>query len=207
MILEARQSRFLPIAGIAATSTFALFYMMQGLVASDIMDFTEPKKIRPLQITIEDIKTLPVRDIDRVPPPPPVEPEPTIEIEQPPKGGGVDLQIGAAPTPNFRALDDGLANLGFSDGERLPLVRVTPVYPRRALERGVEGWVILEFTVSTQGTVENPVVIESDPAGYFDRAALNAIKKFKYKPTVIDGQPKASHGVRFRMSFHLNDTE
>ena len=92
-----------------------------------------------------------------------------------------------------------------TDGEYLPIVKVQPMYPRRAAERGIEGYVLLEFTVTTLGTVENPVIIEEDPPGYFGRAALTAARKFKYKPKVVNGEPVPVSGVRNLIIFKLED--
>ncbi len=95
---------------------------------------------------------------------------------------------------------------GFSsDGEYLPIVKVAPVYPRRAQTRGIEGYVLLEFVVTKTGAVRDPVVIESKPPGIFDRAALQAALKFKYKPKVVNGQPIDVAGVRNRITFELQD--
>ncbi|MFZ8915632.1 MAG: energy transducer TonB, partial [Pseudomonadales bacterium] len=77
--------------------------------------------------------------------------------------------------------------------------------PRRALTRGIEGYVLLEFTVTKLGTVENPVVVEADPPGIFDRAAQQAALKFKYKPKVVNGEPIDVAGVRNLITFELTE--
>ena len=92
-----------------------------------------------------------------------------------------------------------------SYGEYLPIVKVAPVYPRRALTRGIEGFVLLEFVVTRTGAVRNPQVIESKPAGIFDRAAVSAALKFKYKPMVVNGEPVDLVGVRNKITFELQD--
>ena len=95
---------------------------------------------------------------------------------------------------------------GFSsDGEYLPIVKVAPVYPRRAQTRGIEGYVILEFIVTRTGSVINPVIVEAKPPGIFDRAAINAALKFKYKPKVVNGEAIDVAGVRNRITFELED--
>ena len=62
-----------------------------------------------------------------------------------------------------------------------PLVRAKPAYPRAALRRGVEGSVLLEFSVDANGDVVSPRVLESRPRGVFDEAALEALSKWKYE--------------------------
>ncbi|MXY55396.1 MAG: energy transducer TonB, partial [Gammaproteobacteria bacterium] len=87
----------------------------------------------------------------------------------------------------------------------LPIVRVQPTYPRRALTRGIEGWVLVEFVVTETGTVRDPVVLVADPPGFFERAALRAVVKFKYKPKVAGGKAVAVSGVRSRIVFEMED--
>ena len=81
----------------------------------------------------------------------------------------------------------GGVGFGVSDGEYLPIVKVAPVYPSRALSRGLEGYVIVEFTVMSTGAVRDVSVVEST-SSLFERAATTAALKFKYKPRVIDGE-------------------
>ncbi len=70
-----------------------------------------------------------------------------------------------------------------------PLVRVPPDYPQRALSQKIEGWVLLRFTVSETGTVEDPEVLRAEPAGLFERAAKRAVLRWKYQPQIRDGKP------------------
>jgi protein TonB len=76
--------------------------------------------------------------------------------------------------------------MNIAEGDYLPIVRVAPVYPARALSRGLEGYVDMAFTVTTTGTVKDPVVVFST-SSLFERAAIRAVLKFKYKPRVVDG--------------------
>jgi protein TonB len=78
------------------------------------------------------------------------------------------------------------------------------VYPARALARGVEGYVDMSFTVTLTGTVENPVVLYSTNS-LFDRSAIQAVLRFKYKPRVVDGVPVAVPNVKTRISFRIEE--
>ena len=89
--------------------------------------------------------------------------------------------------------------------ETLPIVKVAPTYPDDAVREGIEGHVLLEFVVTESGTVRDPVVLEAEPPGVFDRAALDAVGKFKYKPKVVDGEPAEITGVRNRITFEISD--
>lgn len=73
--------------------------------------------------------------------------------------------------------------------EAIPLVRIPPLYPPSALSRRIEGRVRIEFTVSEEGRVLNPVVVAAKPKGVFNRAALRAIRRWKFNKRLIDGQP------------------
>ena len=75
-----------------------------------------------------------------------------------------------------------------TDRQLSPLVRVHPMYPQKAAQRGVEGWVEVEFTISKTGTVKDPKVVAAEPSRIFNRAALRAIRKWKYKPELVDGE-------------------
>ena len=86
--------------------------------------------------------------------------------------------------------------------EAVPLVRIPPLYPPRALSRKIEGMVKIEFTVDENGHVVDPIVVEADPQGVFDRAALRAIGQWKFERKIVDGQPvpwKSSQTIYFKL--------
>lgn len=101
-------------------------------------------------------------------------------------------------------LDIG-AGLQATDGEYLPIVKIAPQYPRRALSRGIEGYVIVEYTVTKQGTVKDPVIIEAQPATIFNDAAIKSVLRYKYKPRVVNGEPTEVTGVRTKITFELEE--
>jgi protein TonB len=90
---------------------------------------------------------------------------------------------------------------GTGDRDVLPLVRIDPEYPPRAQQQGLEGYVIVEFTISPAGTVKDLRVIESQPAHVFDQAVLNAVRRWRYNPKVENGVAVARPGVQTRLSF------
>jgi protein TonB len=100
----------------------------------------------------------------------------------------------------------GVGGDGAAGGaEAVPLVRVSPLYPPRAQSRGVEGWVLLQFTITPQGTTKDIEVLDADPKGYFERAAKDAVKKYKYKPRIVDGVAVDWPGVQLVISFKLEE--
>lgn len=199
-------SRYLSAIVLASGVTFGLFFIMQMLVASGSSKLNEEDSIKIMDmVRIRRDESIQRKD-RRVEKPPEVEaPPPDVDIPQSRSlRPGTTLNIGRASVGANIDLGGGIFG-AITDGDYLPIVKVTPIYPRRAAERGVEGYVLLEFTVTALGTVENAVVLESDPKGYFERSALNAARKFKYKPKVINGTPVPVSGVRNLITFELED--
>jgi protein TonB len=84
----------------------------------------------------------------------------------------------------------------------VPLVRVPPKYPARAANRNIEGWVKVEFTIQTDGSVDDAVVVGSEPENIFDDAALTAIGKWKFKEKIVNGVAVPQRAVQ-RLQFKL----
>ncbi len=198
--------RYLVAIGLAILTTFAVFYGMQSLIAGGEGVMSDPAKGSVLDF-VRVKKETQVEKKERKPTKPPAPKEPPPPMEQPqmdsptPDMGHVATNFSADVQADV-GLQGGLS-LDTADGEYLPIVKVAPVYPRRAAQRGIEGYVIVEFTVTKLGTVSTPLVVEAKPEGIFNQAALNAAAKFKYKPRVINGEPTAVAGVQNRISFEM----
>jgi TonB family protein len=86
---------------------------------------------------------------------------------------------------------------------RLALLRmVEPEYPAEAQSRGQAGWVDLEFTLTTRGTVGEVRVIDASPAGVFDKAATEALARWRFKPVERDGVA-VTQRAKLRIRFDL----
>lgn len=94
-------------------------------------------------------------------------------------------------------------NVGGMDQDVMPLVRINPDYPPRAQSRGVQGWVLLQFTITPQGTTKDVKVVDAEPKGMFDEAAIAAVSKWKYNPKVEEGTPVERRGVQVKLTFKL----
>jgi protein TonB len=117
----------------------------------------------------------------------------------------MDTSMETESISEFDANMDVAADIGgFStvDSEYLPIVKVAPIYPTRALLRGIEGYCIVEFVVTRIGTTINGKIIECT-SSLFAKASLKAVEKFKYKPRVINGTPMDVPGVQHKISFVL----
>ncbi len=87
-----------------------------------------------------------------------------------------------------------------------PLVRVPPDYPPRALSKKIEGYVLLRFTVTETGAVEDPEVLRASPAGLFEHAAKRAVLRWKYQPQIRDGQPTRVISIT-KVTFVIGDKD
>ena len=212
--------RFSLSAIVGVIVTLALFYLMQALISGADSALTDDK-IGNLVDFVRVKQDQDVQKKQRKPkkPPPPDEPPP----ETPPQNFNVNVDKAGFSMNNLNAnvgIDIGSGGFGISDGEYLPIVKVQPQYPRRALSRGMTGWAIVEFTVTAQGSVASPFIVsncgwiknvrnegdcEDSPNSVFDSAALKAATKFKYKPKVIDGEPVETAGVQNKITFELID--
>ncbi len=85
----------------------------------------------------------------------------------------------------------------------LPLYRVEPRYPSKALKRRVEGYVIMQFTIDAAGRPKDIQVIEAKPKRMFEKEAVRALKKWKYQPKVEEGVSVEQFGQTARVEFKL----
>lgn len=198
--------RYASAVAMASIVTFALFFIMQMLVASGDVGLDDSKGGKIIDMvrvdrdeTIQSIVRKPERppEIEEAPPEIEIMVNPNRPTNEGVSFARVDVNMGA-----------NLGGTGFGgnmDGDYLPIVKPQPVYPRRAQERGISGHVLVEFTVTETGSVEDVVVILAEPPGYFERAAIRAAEKFKYKPKVINGEPQRTAGVQNDIIFEMED--
>lgn len=120
----------------------------------------------------------------------------------PPEDRTVGATSPPAPPP-AGGLDQGRDSNGAPDQAVMPLLRIEPAYPRKAARTGTEGWVKVEFTITEEGLVVDPVVLAAEPHGVFNRAALASIRKWRFRPRMIRGKPvetRASQVIEFSLA-------
>lgn len=199
--LKVLLSRNFGSAALALVVTASLVLLMQHLIRGD-GPVAEEATSRGELIWLRQLEDEEVENDDNYLPDkvePPVPPPETI-IEQVADGSaGLPIENSALKLGPF----DPQVGLGIPDGDVLPIAKVSPVYPQRARSRGVEGYVIVEFTVDELGRVIDVRVVEAQPSSIFDRAAVDAVRRFKYKPRVINGEATAVTGVQHRLTFEL----
>ncbi|MFC3121042.1 energy transducer TonB [Agaribacter flavus] len=199
--------RFVIALFCAAAITLGLFFLMQYLIKTGGGEMTEPPQGKVLDF-VRVKQEEQVEQKDRKPRKPPKPEEPPPAMEAPPMessspdaaGGGMDFSADVSADVGL----EGGVSLGGGDGDFVPIARSQAVYPRRAMQRGIQGYVIVEFTVTKLGTVKDPVVIKAEPEGIFEQAAINSVLSYKYKARVINGEPVDVAGVQTQVTFELN---
>ena len=188
----------------AVPIALGLFYLMQSLIDTQfeqedvktrkIADIVVPDKV--IETNLKEVLPEKVEDPDE--PPPDMEP---LDFDT-----DLDMSMAnMAPTVAVK-VSINASGLSSGDGEYLPIVKVAPIYPRRAQTRGITGYCIVTYTVTTTGAIREPYVeneTDCSPKGIFERASLKAALKFKYKPRVVDGQAIEVAGVQNKFTYEL----
>ena len=196
-------ARLISSAALALPVAIALFFVMLSLVDRDWeQPDTKNRKVAEI-ITPEDTletnlaEAKPEKVDDPEEPPPDLEP---IQFE-------TQIDMNVANTAPMTGVNLNLNSSGMSsgDGEYLPIVKVAPIYPRRAQTRGITGYCIVEYTVTKTGSIRDPFAVDCQPKGIFERASLKASEKFKYKPRVVDGEPIEVAGVQNKFPYEMEN--
>jgi protein TonB len=199
--------RYVIAGAMALSMTFVLLWGMQKLIAGGNDVMTDPVKGNVLDfIRLKKDESVVKKERKVQKPAKPKEPPPpmtTPPMQQSNPNATASKNSFVADIQANAGLSGGL-NLDSNDGDYLPIVKVAAVYPRRAQARGIEGFVVVAFTVTKTGAVTSPVVVQAEPEGVFERAALDAVVKFKYKPRVVDGVAMSVAGVQNKISFEID---
>jgi len=193
---------------LALTVTLSLFWLMQYLIATADRTLNEDTAGTMLDfVRIKRDETIQRRQLKPEKPPlpeaaPPQPPTPQLDDLNP---NAEKIAIAAVPVETDIEMTGGFS-LGVGEGDYLPIVKVAPIYPNRALTRGVEGFCVVQYTVTSMGTTKDPVVIEDQcTSSLFHKASLNASLKFKYKPRIIDGQAVEVPGVQNKFTYEITE--
>jgi protein TonB len=196
--------RYVFSVAVGVVVTLGLLFVMNILIVTGKQALTTPRDRAKLEfVRVKRNESLNVEEFQpEKPPKPPETPPETPPQEMDNMDPNTPTINVAAPTVSADTEIGGPGGMNIAEGDYLPIVRVAPVYPARALSRGLEGYVDLAFTVTTTGTVRDPVVIQST-SSLFERAAIRAVLKFKYKPRVVDGVPVDVPNVKTRITFKI----
>lgn len=200
-------ARYPASIALAVIVTFALFLFMHRLVALADAALKEQASVGAIDFVRLKRESATRKKERALPSKPQKQEQPKTPSMDMPNLGEPGANAVAVNTPDVEAGLDlgGLSNMVQGDTEAVPIVRVEPLYPRNAAQMQLEGWVTIKFDIGPSGQVLNPKVIAAEPARIFDRAALNAVKKWKYKPQVRDGKPTTTRGQTVRLTFKLEN--
>jgi biopolymer transport protein ExbB len=191
-----------PTVGLAVT--LGLLFLMQTLidtgeaaiqntVAAKFVDFIRVRRDERIEMRTQKPKKIMPEEMPET-----LDPRDTNE-----QVGAVVIGYSmAGPASDKMNLAGLIGDFGSPDGEFVPLVRVLPLYPRRAQQQGIEGWVMVEFTITETGTVADIRVVESS-LPIFEASAVRAVNKFKYRPRIVNGLPVAVTGVLHKVTFEI----
>ena len=188
--------------------TAALFWFMQYLIETADRGLNEDKTGHLLEFVRlkrdESIQRRQLKPKKPPPPdaPPPQPPTPQLDSLNP---NAEKIAITAAPVETDIEMSGGFS-LGVGEGDYLPIVKVAPIYPARALARSIEGYCVVQYVVTKSGTIRDPFVVEGQcTSSLFHRASLQASLKFKYKPRVVDGEAVEVPGVQNKFTYEINE--
>lgn len=200
-------ARMLIAFGAAWVVTFGLFYLMQSLIgvegrldeskAPKVVDFV---RVQRSEVVQQKSREAPKKvTLDETPPPPDMSTDQSTSLD--PDAIGV-----AAVVEESGGGGEGGGGLGMmsADGDAVPLVRVPPQYPERAAQRGIEGRVLVEFTITKSGSVKDARVVAAEPPNVFDQAAVKSVLQWKYNPKVLNGKPVEQRGMKTSVVFRLD---
>lgn len=185
----------IPSAALAVLVTFLLLFLMQALINADLQEPEETERINIGDIWQEDEEIeerVTEREVEEIEEPQEIPDIPDLTMELDANIETVNLSTASASAD----VDISIGN-SFNDGDIIPLVAIQPNYPRRAAERGMNGYCIVSFTITTAGTTED-IAEEECSNAMFLRESIRAAEKLKYRPRVVDGRPvEVSHYYRF----------
>lgn len=195
--------------------SLALFWLMQAMISNNQQGFNKTENIQMTEfVRLKRDTKLQTKDRkipDEPPPPKKRPPPPQMQMQQThvsnsniPNMDMPNLDIPLQTDRFSGSLINGVEmGMGEISTNVIPLVRIPPRYPMRAANRRLEGWVKVEFTITEQGTVKDAVVIDAQPGNIFDRAALQAIKRWKFKAKIIGGEAFEQRAVQI-LQFKLS---
>jgi protein TonB len=182
----------------------AMFWLLWTLISApiDVEGMREATRIEFTRMRKDtDVASKREEKIERERPPPTPE-VPKMAFQT----GSVESNV-AQLNPNLdaRGAMSKLSMSAGSDRDTIPLVRIPPDYPQRAISRGITGWVQVQFTITGTGAVKDAIVVDSKPPRIFDEAALKAIMRWRYNPRVVDGVAVERVGVQTIIRFDLEN--
>lgn len=196
-------TRYFASAALGLLVATGLLWLMQFMIDIGPEVFVEARpKIRLAWIAEHKPEVI---DDDQEPPdrpPPPVDRPPD---HRPPGDGDDRYRVDPLTTgdPVEPAGDWDVHGIAMTDGPLVAMMTVRPVYPIRATSLGLGGHVVVQFDVNELGAVVNVTVVESSHR-LFEKSAIDAAKRSKFRPRVVNGVAVTTAGVRKLYRFEMN---
>ena len=200
--------RFFAVLLLGAAGALLLTWFMHQLITSTQQRLDESGRAHMLDFV--RLKREESSQQKQRKPPRPTQADAPPAPASPQQGADTDtiVAVSSYVAPESFSADVSISGLGISgsDGEYLPIVKVAPIYPRNAAVRQIEGECIVMYTVTANGSTRDVQVLEDQCSNrVFYRPSIEAAKKFKYKPRVIDGEAIEVHGVTNRFIYELEE--
>lgn len=194
-------ARYFSSAPLGVVMTAGILWLMQALIASGPALITDP----PPRFVLDWVHVPAREEVVRKEPVPERIPPPLPEPSREPASDGDDVGVVAVPTiPPPAPSGFDTFDFGQSTSPLVAVMNVRPTYPPEAARRGLEGFVTVRFDVTELGTVANVVVLESSHR-VFERSAVEAALRTRYRPRVVDGVARATTGLHKRYSFRMEN--
>lgn len=201
--------RMLIATPIALSCVVAIFSLMAWMV--DINHRRAPEPSEALSFNMVMVENEP--DVQRRQRSVPEQPKaPEVPQQSPMSQANTELTQVSSITQPALGLNTAIEGLVISapsfgdfgvNQQAMPLYRVEPRYPTKALKRGAEGYVVMKFTIDPTGKPVDVEVVEANPKRMFEREAIRALKKWKYQPKVLDGGAISQFGQTVRLEFKI----
>ncbi|MBP6012028.1 MAG: energy transducer TonB [Alphaproteobacteria bacterium] len=148
-------------------------------------------------VTFRPTPPPPVLEVDPIKPEPPrfrphAPVTPPLQVDVPP--------VPFPPAPPAESTADATTIGVNAPIEEVPVAQALPRYPTAALERGIEGRVIMSITIMPDGSVRDVQVVSAQPRGYFEATAVRAVQGWRYRPSNV-----VRTNVIVHMDFELRD--
>lgn len=201
----------LPLAIVVTMSLFSFMAWMINTGSHGHHQHTDGLHFDMLMMTKDDSVEHRHRDLPK-PPKMPSAPATQMTSMQPAPSAAVQASLTgniSIPSVNvdtsLRGVSVEMPALGklAQTQQYMPISRVEPNYPLRALRNDIEGYVVLQFDIDTHGSPINISIVKAEPSNIFNREALRAVRRWKYQPYVVDGKAEIVKNQQTKVEFRI----
>lgn len=185
---------------VSALITLGLFVFMAQLIHNPQPLSGQASDAPQINILMSERTPIPPKETRKPEPPKPI---PTRERVTTPGESTEVVDFSPQTFTPEMPIQTTLFTPSSMSAEALPLVQVSPRYPIEASQNGKEGYVVVGFDITAEGTVSNVRVLDANPKRVFDKAALSAVQNWKYKPKFDAGKAIPQLNQQVQLDFKL----